>query len=131
LTGLLTGFGILGGTPRLETVVVSEGIDVSTAARMADAIGEHPTALLGGLMFILAITVGLLLLGIALWRSRVAPAWMGLALAAGGLTHPFMPGHVAAGTGLIVAAVGFAGASVALLRMRNDDFDLPPGRHSS
>jgi len=27
-----------------------------------------------------------------------------------------------------VAAVGFAGASVALLRMRNEDFDLAPSR---
>ncbi|SBT38742.1 hypothetical protein GA0070621_0485 [Micromonospora narathiwatensis] len=126
LTGLLAGFGILGGTPRLENVTVSEGLDVATMARVATAIEEHPTTLLGGLLFILGITIGLLLLGIALWRSRVAPAWMGIALAAGGFTHPFMPGHVAAGIGLIVAAVGFAGASVALLRTRNDDFDLPP-----
>jgi hypothetical protein len=126
LTGLLGGFGILGGTPRLETVTVSEGFDVAAVAPVYTALGEHPTVLVGGLLFILGITVGLLLLGIALWRSRVAPAWMGLALAAGGFTHPFMPGHVAGGIGLIVAAVGFAGASVALLRMRNDDFDLPP-----
>lgn len=126
LTGLLAGFGILGGTPRLENVTVSEGLDVAAVARLSTAIEEHPTNLLGGLLFILGITVGLLLLGIALWRSRVAPAWMGFALAAGGFTHPFMPGHVAAGIGLLVAAVGFAGASVALLRMRNDEFDLPP-----
>ena len=37
-----------------------------------------------------------------------------------------MPGHVAAGIGLLVAAVGFAGASRALLRTGNDEFDLPP-----
>jgi hypothetical protein len=37
-----------------------------------------------------------------------------------------MPGHVAAGIGLFVAAVGFAGASRALLTWDNDDFDLPP-----
>jgi hypothetical protein len=126
LTGLLAGFGVLGGTPRLETVTVSQGLDVATAARVATAIEEHPLTLIGGLLFILGITIGLLLLGIALWRSRVAPAWMGFALAAGGFTHPFMPGHVVAGLGLVVAAVGFAGASGALLRMRNDDFDLAP-----
>jgi hypothetical protein len=75
------------------------------------------------LLFILAITVGLLLLGLALWRSGAAPAWCGWLLAAGGLTHPFMPGHVASGLGLIVAAAGFAGASVALFRMTNQEFD--------
>lgn len=131
LTGLFAGFGILGGAPRLENVTVTEGIDVATAARIATAFEEHPLTLIGGLLFILAVAVGLLLLGIALWRSRVAPAWMGWALALGGFTHPFMPGHVVAGIGLVVAALGFAGASVALLRMRNDEFDLPavaPGR---
>ena len=34
----------------------------------------------------------------------------------------------AQGVGLALAAVGFAGASVALLRMTNDEFDLPPIR---
>jgi hypothetical protein len=126
LTGLLAGFGILGGTPRFETITINHGLDVAVAARIAAASDEHPTSLLGSLLFILGITVGLLLLGLALWRSRVAPAWMGVALAAGGFTHPFMPGHVAAGIGLVVAAVGFGGASIALLRMRNEDFDLPP-----
>jgi hypothetical protein len=95
-------------------------------AKFGDAMEKQPTEQIGGLLFILAVTFGLLLLGIALWRSRVAPAWMGIALAFGGFTHPFMPGHLAAGAGLIIAAVGFAGASVALLRSSNDNFDLPP-----
>ncbi|MEV4459593.1 hypothetical protein [Microbispora sp. NPDC049633] len=82
--------------------------------------------LVAGLLFILGIVVGLLLLGLALWRSGAAPAWAGILLAAGGFTHPFMPGHVASGVGLLVTAMGFAGVSVALLRMRNDEFDLPP-----
>jgi len=133
LTGLLAGFGILGGTPHPAYVTVRQGLDVATVARLDHAIGQHPITLLGGLLFILAITIGLPLLGIALWRSRLAPGWMGIALTLGGLTHPFMPGHVASGLGLIVTAAGFAGASVALLRMRNEDFDLPPitSRHSS
>jgi hypothetical protein len=50
---------------------------------------------------------------------------MGIALGLGGFTHPFLPSHVLAGLGLLVAAVGFAGASWALLRTSNDDFDLP------
>jgi hypothetical protein len=42
---------------------------------------------------------------------------MGIALAIGGFTHPFIPGHVAQGIGLAVAAAGFAGATVTLLRI--------------
>ena len=126
LTGLSAGFFLMPGVVPLEYLTVREGLDIATMTKLGAAMQDQPTLLIGGLLFILAITFGLLLLGIALWRSRVAPAWMGIALALGGFTHPFMPGHLAAGIGLIVAAVGFAGASVALLRMRNDAFDLPP-----
>ena len=41
-------------------------------------------------------------------------------------THPIIPMSVGQGIGLLVAAAGFAGVSVALLRMTNDEFDLPP-----
>jgi hypothetical protein len=51
---------------------------------------------------------------------------MGIALAFGGFSHPFMPTHLTAGIGLVIAAIGFAGATVALLRTSNEDFDLPP-----
>ena len=78
------------------------------------------------LLFISGIVVGLPLLGIALWRSRVAPRWMAIALIIGGATHPFLPNHVVAGIGLLVAGIGFAGATRALLRMTNNEFDLPP-----
>jgi hypothetical protein len=46
----------------------------------------------------------------------------------GGATHPFLPGHVAPGIGLRLAAAGYAGASMALLRMSNDGFDVAPAR---
>jgi hypothetical protein len=126
LGGLCAGFGILGGGPHPAYLIVRDGLDPAAIAPLETAIEEHAITLIGGLLFIVAITIGLLLLGLALWRSGAAPAWMGWALALGGFTHPFMPGHVAAGIGLIVAAVGFAGASRALLRMRNDEFDLAP-----
>ncbi|WP_169984388.1 hypothetical protein [Microbispora sp. H10836] len=99
---------------------------MTTMAEIQKAMEDDPVQLAAGLLFILGIVAGPLLLGLALWRSGAAPAWTGILLAAGGFTHPFMPGHVASGVGLLVTAVGFAGASVALLRMRDDEFDLPP-----
>jgi hypothetical protein len=124
--GISAGFFLLPGVVGPEYLTFHDGLDAGTMAKLADAMEKQATIQIGSLLFILAITFGLLLLGIALWRSRVAPAWMGIALAVGGFTHPFMPTHTIAGAGLIVAAVGFAGASVALLRTTNDDFDLPP-----
>jgi hypothetical protein len=126
LGGMSAGFFLLPGVVTPEFLTVHEGLDTATMAKVSSAVEEQPTTQIGSLLFILAVTVGLLLLGIGLWRSRVAPAWMGIALAFGGFTHPFMPGHLTAGIGLLIAAIGFAGASVALLRTSNEDFDLPP-----
>lgn len=127
LTGFCAGFGNMGGTVSLANLTVKEGLDTETVSKLYTAMGENLIFQLSGLLFILGVTFGLLLLGLALWKSRAVPAWMGIALAVGGFTHPFLPGHVAAGIGLLVAAVGFAGASYALLRTRNQDFDLPAG----
>lgn len=126
--GMTAGLGILPGAPHLASLVVAGDLDLASAAATADAMGSDLLTMVGGLCFILGVTVGLLLLGIALWRSKAAPVWAGPALALGGFTHPFMPGHVAAGVGLIVAAAGYAGAAWALLQTPDDEFDLPPVR---
>lgn len=125
LTGFCVGFGGLPGTVSLANLTVNQGLDPAAVSKVSVAMEDHPITQLSGLLFIAGITFGLLLLGIALWRSRVVPAWMGIALAIGGLTHPFLPGHIAQGIGLLVAAVGFTGATYALLKMHNDEFDLP------
>ena len=125
LLGFMTGFPLLGGPINTSYLTVQHGLDVDAVAKFDDALHTEPLLGVASLLFIVGIVFGLGLLGLALWRSRVAPAWMGIALGVGGFTHPFIPNHIGQGIGLLVAAVGFAGASVALLRMRNDTFDLP------
>jgi hypothetical protein len=51
---------------------------------------------------------------------------MGIALMIAGPAHPFAPGNAGSAATLLLAAVGYAGATIALLRMTNDEFDLPP-----
>ncbi|MFD7877743.1 hypothetical protein ACFV5G_27205 [Streptomyces sp. NPDC059766] len=126
--GQLAGFPLNQGGDLLAYMTAKNGLDVLTVAALQKHLEEDPLTLMGGLLFIIGIVFGLPLLGLALWRSCAAPAWMGIALALGGFTHLFMPGHIASGIGLLVAAVGFAGAGVALLRTSNDDFDLAPSR---
>jgi hypothetical protein len=128
LLGFMTGFPLLGGPINTHYMTVEHGLDVNAVAKLDDALQTEPLLVVASLLFIVGIVFGLGLLGLALWRSRVAPAWMGIALGVGGFTHPFIPNHIGQGIGLLVAAVGFAGASVALLRMRNDTFDLPAAR---
>ena len=125
LTGFLVGISLLGGVETPALVTVQHDLDSTSMAALDDAL--HHELLLGiaSLLFIVGIVFGLGLLGGALKRSRAVPAWVGFAVMIGGATHPFIPTHIGQGVGLFVAATGFAGVSVALLRMSNDEFDLP------
>jgi hypothetical protein len=126
LVGFFAGIALLGGVITPAVATARHALDIESMARLNDAMESEPLLLGASLLFIVGVVFGLALLGIALWRSRLAPAWTGIALTIGGFTHPFVPGHLAQRIGLLVAAVGFAGASVALVRMSNDEFDLPP-----
>ena len=125
LTGFLVGMPLLGGVMTPALVTVQHDLDVTATAAVDDALHHEPLLAMASLLFILGIVLGLGLLGGALKRSRAVPAWVGIAVMLGGATHPFIPNHIGQGIGLFVAAAGFAGVSVALLRMTNDEFDLP------
>jgi hypothetical protein len=133
LTGFLVGIALLGGVMTPALVTVQHDLDVTSMAALDDALHHEPLLGIASLLFIVGIVFGLGLLGGALKRSRSVPAWVGLAVMIGGATHPFIPNHIGQGIGLFVAAAGFAGVSVALLRMTNDEFDLPsvPSRATS
>ena len=129
------GTGLAGPNDTLMAYLTQrDGLDVATVGELDTALWDLPYVGIGSLLFIVGIVIGLLLLGIALARSGAVPVFFGVALAVGGFTHPFLSplGHVVTGLGLWVAAVGFAGASLALLRTSNDDFaPAPVGRSRS
>jgi len=102
----------------------TKNLDVQQMSDLDKALWALPQFDIGSLLFIVGIVIGLLLLGIALAKSGAVSRTYGVALAVGGFTHPFLGalGHTIQGIGLLVAAVGFAGASLALLRMPNDQF---------
>jgi hypothetical protein len=126
LLGFLAAFPLLPGGDPHAWAAARTGLDVQAVQALEDALWAQPVAGVAIIMFLAALTIGLPLLGIAMWRTKTAPAWMAACLIAGTATHMFTPGHVAQGIGLLVGAVGFLGVSRALLRTRNDDFDLPP-----
>jgi hypothetical protein len=131
LTGFFFGISLLGGVMTPALVTVQHDLDVTSMAAMDDALHHEPLLGIASLLFIVGVVIGLGLLGGALKRSRAVPAWAGLAVMIGGATHPFIPNHIGQGIGLFVAAAGFLGVSLALLRMSNDDFDLPAAAPSS
>jgi len=126
LTGFFTGIALLGGVETPATVTVQHDLDAGAMAGLDDALQHEPLLGIASLLFIAAVVLGLGLLGAALKRSQSVPTWAAVAVMVGAATHPFIPSSVGQGIGLLVAAAGFAAVSVALVRMADDDFDLPP-----
>lgn len=108
---------------------VHAGVDQPTMVRLYEQ--SHLTLSIAIGVFVLGHVIGTVLLGIALWRSYAVPRWAAV------LTMVAQPLHFTAA--VIVGspeldlaawslnAVGFAAAAAAILRMRDDDWDLPPG----
>ncbi len=116
----------MGGDP-LVWVAARGGYDPTTTGAFIDALEEDPRVGLGGLGFIIAITIGSILIGLSLWKSHAVPPWAAALVGLGGFTHPFLSfEHHVHGAGLVVLAIGCAAVSGALLTMSNDDYDLPP-----
>lgn len=130
LSGFFAGIALLGGVETPAVVTVQHHLDVRTMAALNDAMVSEPLLGVASLLFIVGVVFGLGLLGGALKRSRAVPAWAAFAVMVGGATHPFIPISVGQGIGLLVAAAGMIAVSVALLRMPDDEFDLPPVRRT-
>ena len=124
--GALVGVALLGGPLPPYQSTLRHDLDPSAMSAYSDALEKDAVIGLGSAFFIVAIVIGISLLGAALWRSGQVPRVGAIAVILGGSTHPFLPGHVAQGIGLLVGAAGFACVSLALLRLPKDEFDLPP-----
>ncbi len=124
--GAMAGTAILEGPLPTHQMALRHDLDPSAMSAYGNALEKDLVFGLGSIFFIVAIVIGISLLGAALWRSGQIPRLAAIAVILGGSTHPFLPGHVAQGIGLLVAAVGFASVSLALLRLPRDAFDLPP-----
>jgi len=117
-----TGLTAVNATPNLDIVALGgfeKGVSQDSLVRVADGVNE--LAVVNGpiLYFVAAHVVGAILLGLALLRGRVVPAWAAWLLI---LSMPLnVAGYViglAAVTALsfVMAAVGFALAGLALVR---------------
>jgi Domain of unknown function (DUF4386) len=104
------------------------GLDAATLTRLSEA--THPTFEIAAGVFVLGHVIGTVLLGLAMWRSRAVPRWAAV------LTMVSQPLHFVAAVIVVspaldlvgwgMNAVGFAAAAVAIARLRDDEWDLPP-----
>ena len=102
--------------------------DRATAYAVGSGLELGAVSNLTGTLFVLGHLIGTVILGLALWRSHAVPSWAALLLA---MSQPIHLASVMLGSrpldliGWGGTAVGFAVAGWALLRMNNDEFDLP------
>jgi hypothetical protein len=127
----LAAFGATAALPNGELTAlatVHHDLDRTVVVALDEAVWGQPTVVAALLIFLPGMVIGGILLGVALWRSRVAPRWMALALIVSAPLHlaPGLGNNALAALSWALTAIGYTGASLALLRMDNDAFDLPP-----
>ncbi|MEV6417957.1 hypothetical protein [Kribbella sp. NPDC051718] len=119
--------GWLAGEDQLLWSGAHAGVDGATVTRIAEAV--HPTSSIAGVVFVLGHVLGTILLGIALWRSQVVARWAAVAVIVSQPIHfvaaVIIPNHALDLVGWGLQAVGFAAVGWAILRLRNDEWDLP------
>lgn len=102
--------------------------DVNTAADAYTSL--HPSVVVAGAVFVAGHVLGTILLGIAFWRTAVVPRWAAVATIAAQPLHfiaaVVVSNHTLDLVGWGLNAVGFATAAVAIMRLRDDDWDLAP-----
>ena len=117
----------LAGEDQLLWSGTEAGLDANTITRLAET--THPTMAVAGVFFVLGHVLGTILLGVAMWRSKVVARWAAVAVIVSQPIHfvaaVIIPNHTLDLIGWGLQAVGFAVVGWAILRLRNDDWDLP------
>jgi hypothetical protein len=125
---LLAFTAVLPDSDLAEVVAADKGLNPAQVAAIDAAVWAHPAVGINTVLFLVGQAIGLLLLGIALWRARVVPAWAGILLAVSGPAHLLVPGgNTGSAIAWAMTAIGYAAVSVALWRTPDAEFDLPPG----
>lgn len=96
------------------------GVPADVAARLLDQLIGEPTVAAGTMIFVIGHIVGVVLLGIALWRGGILPGWAGFVLAISQPLHlvfaVIAPNQLLDGCAWLLTAIGFALAAVSAPR---------------
>lgn len=124
-------WGAAGNPDYLVMIMGRNGYSVEAITLLVHQTAAHPIAAVSGVGWVVGHILGMVLLGIALVRAGVLSRWAGALLIASQPVHfisavvvPSRLLDVTLGWG--ATTVGIALVSLALLRMTDDEFDLPP-----
>lgn len=134
ILGTLGLLGALAGTanPPADLVILSgieHGVPSDQLVGLVSGL-ERPSVAWALLFTLLFITVGRIATGVLLWRADVGPRSLAVLMA----VSPFVEfvglaldlGNLAPASAWILSGVAMTGVTAALLRMPDDEFDLPP-----
>ncbi len=130
IPGYLGLFGTASGADLNAYVGARANLDPHTLTQLMQQASEQPTVVISGLVFLVGHIVGCILLGLALWRSAVVHWIWAIAMTISQPIHLY-----AAVTGnhpldLVawgLATVAMAAAAISVLKLTNDQWDVPPG----
>lgn len=112
--------GSIAGTDLLLWMGARQGLDAGTLTALYST--DHPTAIVGAVIFVVGHVVGTVLIGVAMWRSGAVPAWAAILTIISQPLHfvvaVIVTNHVIDMAAWGMNAVGFAVAGVALARGR-------------
>jgi hypothetical protein len=131
LIGFSVGFAIPDSSAA-ALAAVQQSLDPTNVATINEAVSATVLVSIVSVIFVLASSTGLLLLGIAQWRAGTGPRLLAVLLGLSGAAHLIPAGSAVVAAAWLATGIGSIGASICLLRSANDDFDLAPtGYHAA
>ena len=109
-------------------VYAAQQPDRAAAVTLMDKLSGDPAMGVLTAVFVLGHLIGLLLLGIALYRSRAVPRWAAVLVGISPILHAagmVLSAAADAGT-FYLMTIGMLGCAWALLRVPDEDWDLAP-----
>jgi hypothetical protein len=101
------------------------GLDGATITRAVEA--SHPSAEVAATLFVIGHVLGTILLGLAMWRSRIVGRWAAVAVMVSQPIHFIAAVIVSSPTldlvGWGLQAVGFAAVGWAILQLRDEEWE--------
>jgi hypothetical protein len=107
-------------------VAVGQDLDATKVVVINEVVSATSVVSLASMIFLVASSAGLVLLGVAQWRARTGHRWLAALLGLSGAAHFLPTGTAPAAAAWLATAIGSIGASIGLLRSANADFDLAP-----
>ncbi|MGP3937453.1 hypothetical protein [Nonomuraea sp. KM88] len=119
----VAGFSGLPAIVAIDQAAVSAaaaGVPADVAARLLEHLLNEPTVAAATMIFVIGHIVGVVLLGIALWRGGILPGWAGCVLSISQPLHlvfaMIVPNQFLDGCAWLLTATGFALAAASAPR---------------